>query len=125
MKDGLFIAKSKLANSMIDSSDGFDKSIRFICQESNVGCEIYFDKIPVSKSFKDFTYHFPLSTSRFVLFGGEEYELIFTVPNEKKSYFGNKYYEVGKITKDKRIVYIDKSGKKLNFSEKGYDHFKK
>ncbi|MFH1541306.1 MAG: thiamine-phosphate kinase [Elusimicrobiota bacterium] len=124
IKDGLFIAKSGFATSMIDSSDGFDKSIRFICQESNVGCEIYLDKIPVSNEFKKSitAYHLPTTTYR--LFGGEEHELIFTVPANKKSYFEKRFYEIGRITKNKNITYLDSNNKKIKLKDDGYDHFK-
>jgi len=125
IKEGLFIAKSGFATSMIDSSDGFDKSIRFICQESKVGCKIYFDKIPVCDEFKSFISNFQLPTSNLILFGGEEYELIFTVPPGKKSYFEKRFYEVGKITKNKKIIYLDSNNKKINLKDNGYDHFKK
>ncbi|PKM92875.1 MAG: thiamine-phosphate kinase [Elusimicrobia bacterium HGW-Elusimicrobia-4] len=131
IKEGLFIAKSDFATSMIDSSDGFNKSVRFICQESKVGCEIYFDKIPVSNQLKKFvtTYHLSQDKScdytTYCLFGGEEYELIFTVPPSKKAYFKKRFYEVGKITKNKKIVYLDSNSKKINLKDKGYDHFKK
>ncbi len=133
IKEGLFIAKSGFATSMIDSSDGFDKSVRFICQESKVGAEIYLNKIPVSGSLKKFvtTYHLshrdslPLPLTTYCLFGGEEYELLFTVPPGKKTYFEKKFYEVGKITKNKKIVYLDSNNKKVILKDKGYDHFKK
>jgi len=124
IKEGFFIAKSGFATSMIDSSDGFDKSVRFICQESKVGCKIYLDKIPVSDEFKSFASDFRLPTSDFILFGGEEYELIFTVPPGKKSYFEKRFYEVGKITKDKKIIYLNSNNKKVNLKNNGYDHFK-
>ena len=123
IKDGLLIAKSGFANSMIDSSDGFDKSVRFICKESNVGCEVHLDKIPISNALKDFVSRFPLPASPLILFGGEDYELIFTVPLEKKSYFEKKFYEVGRITKGKKIVYVDSNNKKINLLDNGYDHF--
>ena len=125
IKDGVFIAKSGFANSMIDSSDGFDKSIRLICEESGVGCEIRFDKIPVSSEFKSVSSSLKLPTSDLILFGGEEFELIFTVPFKKKSYFAGNFYEVGRITRGKDIVYVDKKGKRMNFGNGGYDHFKK
>ncbi|MEW6555773.1 MAG: thiamine-phosphate kinase [Elusimicrobiota bacterium] len=124
VKEGLFIAKSGFATAMIDSSDGFDKSVRFICQESKVGCEIYLDKIPVSTSLNAFTSHFTLHTSHFVLFGGEEYELLFTVSPSKKSYFCKRFYEVGKITKNRKIIYLDSNNKKISLQDNGYDHFK-
>lgn len=130
IKEGLFIANTKSANSMIDSSDGFDKSVRFICQESRVGCEIDLDKIPVSAEFKTFTSDFRLEftplkagTSDLILFGGEEYELIFTAPESKKHLFEKHFSPVGKITKNKTIVYTDSKGKRINIKNCGFDHF--
>ncbi|MBN1385097.1 MAG: thiamine-phosphate kinase [Elusimicrobia bacterium] len=125
IEEGLFIARSKLATSMIDSSDGLDSSIRFICQESNVGCEIYLDKIPVSKYLKVFSSRRSISAIQYALFGGEEYELLFTVPYNKKEFFEKKFHYIGKITKSKKIKYIDSNNKEINFKKYGYDHFKK
>jgi len=125
IKEGIFIAKSMLATSMIDSSDGFDKSIRLICEESKVGCEIYTNKIPVSSTLTKLCSLNNLSLNKFVLFGGEEYELLFTVPTNRKKFFEKRFYPVGKIIRKREIIYLDKNGKKLNLNNNGYDHFKK
>ncbi|HAM39595.1 MAG: thiamine-phosphate kinase [Elusimicrobia bacterium RIFOXYC2_FULL_34_12] len=125
IKEGLIIAKTKAATSMIDSSDGFDKSIRFICDESDVGCEIFVDKIPSSKVLKKLCTVYNLPLNAFTLFGGEEYELIFTVPASKRKIFEKKYSQIGRIIQKKEIIYLDNKNKKLVFSNGGYDHFKK
>ncbi|MDD5687782.1 MAG: thiamine-phosphate kinase [Elusimicrobia bacterium] len=125
IKEGLLIAGSKLATSMIDSSDGFNKSVQLICKESDVGCEIYLDKIPVSSALRKFVDHYHLPLTDYTLFGGEEYELIFTVSSDKRKFF-NKYFSyVGKITKNKNIRYVTSNNQDINFSKAGYDHFKK
>lgn len=125
IKEGILIAKSKLATSMIDSSDGFDTSMRLICRESNVGCEIFLDRIPVSKDLKVFAAGYRRSITDLILFGGEEYELLFTVPFNSRKLYEKRFHYVGKITKNKKVRYIDSAGREINFGKHGYDHFKK
>ncbi len=123
VKEGLFIAKTGLANSMIDSSDGFDKSVRIICEESGVGCEIRLDKIPVSKTFENFSSGNRIDKNEYILSGGEEYELIFTASTENSGVFNKRFYPVGKITAKKDIVYTGPEGAIRDIGSGGFDHF--
>ncbi len=99
---GRKIAKKRIATSMIDSSDGLVESIRQICQASRVGARIDFDNIPIAKG----------ASLKQALFGGEEYELVFTVPKSKAKKL--KYQVVGKIVKKGNG----------NLPKGGFKHFK-
>lgn len=66
--------------SMIDVSDGLASEILHICEASNVGCKLYEDKIPIDPMTYDTAREFGLDPTVCALSGGEDYELLFTVP---------------------------------------------
>lgn len=68
LEESKIIAKSKLATSMIDISDGLQSDIGHLCDKSDVGVMIYESQIPSPDGLD------------FALNGGEDYELLFTVP---------------------------------------------
>lgn len=65
--------------SMIDISDGLASEILHICTQSNVGCSLYEEKIPIDPQTFDRAREFNLDPTTCVLNGGEDYELLFTV----------------------------------------------
>ncbi len=65
--------------SMIDVSDGLSSEILHLCTQSNVGVELYEDKIPVDPLTYDTAMEFNLDPTLCVLSGGEDYELLFTI----------------------------------------------
>jgi thiamine-monophosphate kinase len=69
--------------SMIDVSDGLSSDIMHICEESKVGCQIYEEKIPVDYETHKMAEELNMNYSTFSLNGGEDYELLFTVPLDK------------------------------------------
>jgi thiamine-monophosphate kinase len=68
--------------SMIDISDGLSSEILHICKNSETGCCIYQDKIPVVLETEKMAQEFNLPGLTAALNGGEDYELLFTVPLE-------------------------------------------
>lgn len=66
--------------SMIDVSDGLASEILHICKSSNVGCKLYEEKIPIDPMTYDTARDFGLDPTVCALSGGEDYELLFTVP---------------------------------------------
>lgn len=66
--------------SMIDISDGLSSEIMHICSQSNVGCKIYEDKIPLDPQVISTCEEFDIDSTMVALSGGEDYELLFTVP---------------------------------------------
>jgi thiamine-monophosphate kinase len=67
---------------MIDISDGLSSELLHICKQSNAGCLIYEDKIPVSTEAYALAEIFGLSALTCALSGGEDYELLFTIRQE-------------------------------------------
>jgi thiamine-monophosphate kinase len=66
--------------SMIDVSDGLASEILHICNASNVGCKLYEDKIPLDPMTYETAREFGLDPTVCALNGGEDYELLFTIP---------------------------------------------
>lgn len=75
----LLSEKGILPTSMIDVSDGLASEILHICTQSDKGCKIYEDKIPIDQMTFDTAFEFGLDPTVCALSGGEDYELLFTV----------------------------------------------
>jgi thiamine-monophosphate kinase len=68
--------------SMMDISDGLSSELFHICDQSGVGCTIYEDKIPIDYETAMMAEEFNMNLVTAALNGGEDYELLFTVPLE-------------------------------------------
>jgi len=117
---------SNFVNAMEDVSDGLASEIMNICNESNVGAVIYKEKIPLSKNTITDAKKVKKNPYDYALFGGEDFELVFTIKKNKLKQLDKnkiKYHVVGKILpKNKGIYLLDKTKKKkLSY---GYDQFK-
>ncbi len=67
---------------MMDISDGLASEIKHICKQSNVGCTIYEDKIPIDQQAWDLARSFNMDPTMLALNGGEDYELLFTISQD-------------------------------------------
>lgn len=65
---------------MIDISDGLSSELLHICKASNVGCRVYEDKIPIDYQTALMAEEFHMNLVTAAMNGGEDYELLFTVP---------------------------------------------
>lgn len=77
-----FAEQSVTPTAMIDISDGLSSEILHICKQSNLGCILYEDKIPVFEEARQFAYKLELDPTACALSGGEDYELLFTIAQE-------------------------------------------
>ena len=68
--------------SMIDISDGLSSEIIHLCKQSEVGCNLYEDKIPLDQQVISTCEEFNMDSTTIALSGGEDYELLFTVSQE-------------------------------------------
>ena len=65
---------------MIDISDGLSSELMHICSQSHAGCRIYEDRLPIDYQTAVMAEEFNMNLSTCALNGGEDYELLFTVP---------------------------------------------
>jgi thiamine-monophosphate kinase len=76
-----FLAEEGIVpTSMIDISDGLSSELKHICKQSGVGCRIYEERIPVDYQTAVMAEQFNMNVTTVALSGGEDYELLFTVP---------------------------------------------
>ncbi len=129
LEEGRFLAVKRLATSMIDISDGLASDIRRICEESKVGANIFTKNIPISRELKSEIRN-PKSEINLALYGGEDYELLFTIKPENlrklKSLWKNMKTPItmiGEITK-MGINLVNADGKAIPLTKEGYNHFK-
>ncbi|MDE6337968.1 MAG: thiamine-phosphate kinase [Muribaculaceae bacterium] len=66
--------------SMMDVSDGLSSELLHICKDSDTGCRVYEDKIPIDYQTALMAEEFNMNLVTAAMNGGEDYELLFTVP---------------------------------------------
>lgn len=116
---------SKYANAMIDVSDGLASEVNHICEMSKVGAEVTKERIPVSKNTFKLAKKLEKDAYDFALHGGEDFELVFTIPKKKLEKIKIKcpITIVGRIANKRQGVKLVDRGKKIPLMG-GYDHFK-
>jgi len=113
---------------MIDISDGLASEILHIATSSDVGCNLYEDKIPVDPQTYATAREFNLDPTVCALSGGEDYELLFTIPQSDfpKVKANPDISIIGHITKKEAGVnLITKSGTSHPITAQGWDSFTK
>ncbi len=76
----MFADLGETPSSMIDISDGLASEIFHICKHSEVGVKLYEEKLPIDQQTYDTALEFDLNPTMCALNGGEDYELLFTLP---------------------------------------------
>ncbi|MDH4163353.1 MAG: thiamine-phosphate kinase [Nitrospirota bacterium] len=123
---GRMLAESGSVSAMIDVSDGLSSDLGHLCEESGVGAEITGDRIPLSRSLRRAT-GLRQNILDYALSGGEDYELLFTVPPRREKTipgFGIDATNIGVVTKGRSLRFIDDMGSVRLLQASGYDHFK-
>lgn len=112
---------------MIDISDGLASEILHICKGSKTGCNIYEDKIPVDTATAMIAENFNIQPVTAALNGGEDYELLFTVPladHDKISMIRGMTI-IGHITDEKEGAnLIARDGTAIPLRAQGWEHMR-
>ena len=109
---------------MIDVSDGLSSDLIHICQQSNVGCTIYEDKIPLDPTTITSAEEMKLDPIVCALNGGEDYELLFTISLDDydKIKDQKRVSVIGHITGDKESYqFVDKTEKMHQLTAQGWN----
>lgn len=117
--------KSIHPTSMIDISDGLSSELLHICKKSGVGCRIYEDKIPIDYQTAIMAEELNMNLVTAALNGGEDYELLFTIPlHLYEQVKNNEYFKViGHITKnDLGCAMITRDGNEVQLKAQGWNH---
>tara|TARA_B100000315_G_scaffold138699_1_gene127769 strand:- start:6433 stop:7431 length:999 start_codon:yes stop_codon:yes gene_type:complete len=130
--EGKILAEKIAVSAMIDLSDGLASDLKRICEESKCGARIYLNKIPLSHGLRRFKKSLNKNILDYALYGGEDYELLFTIKGKKIPQLQKGWRKmkipitnIGEIL-DKRhgIILVSHDGKEKTLSKRGYDHFK-
>lgn len=119
-------------NGMIDISDGLASECQHLAKESRVGIEIQEEKIPVLPVTQKVAEARGAEGTDLALFGGDDYELLFTAPERRSEKLvkavealGTKVTILGKVTRGKPgVVLIARSGERRKVTRAGFDHFR-
>jgi thiamine-monophosphate kinase len=117
---GAWLRERSLATAMIDLSDGLSVDLAHICDESRVAAIIDANKVPLGKG----------ADLQLALHGGEDYELLFTVPRRAKvpaRIAGIVVTEIGEIGSRRdyssAIAILEDNGKVRPLPQRGWEHF--
>ncbi len=113
-------------NSMIDISDGLSSELIHLSKSSGLGFKIYEEKLPISLEVTSTMNEFNLKPISAVLDGGEEYELLFSLPikiYEKLNLLDIDITPIGHFTKQKKNSFILKNNQEIDIKSQGWNHF--
>jgi thiamine-monophosphate kinase len=123
-----FFAKEEIIpTAMMDISDGLSSEILHICKQSNLGCVLYEEKIPVADEMKKAAFKFEIDPTACALSGGEDYELLFTLPQSEydKLVLNEQISVVGYMTDAEEGAHIiTKGGSKHTITSQGWNHLR-
>jgi len=138
---GRYLAAHRLASAAIDVSDGFARDLGRLCAASACAAIVREESLPLPRSGTLLT----SSTGRprqqtvrearldpleLALRGGEDYELIFTVPRPRagrlpRSIKGVALHQIGEIRRGRGLRLLLRSGSEVRLAPRGYDHFRR
>lgn len=113
--------------SMMDISDGLSSELLHICKQSKVGCRVYEDRIPIDYQTAVMAEEFNMNLTTAALNGGEDYELLFTVPLEMNDVFQNLpgIKVIGHITDESLgSCIITRDGQEIELKAQGWNSLK-
>lgn len=122
-----FFEKNEIMpTSMMDVSDGVSSEVMHLCKQSNLGCRIYEEKLPIHDESRRAAYKFGLDPTVCALNGGEDYELIFTLKQEdhEKITFNEEISVIGYMTDlEEGCKLLTKGGNTFNITAQGWNAF--
>ncbi len=111
---------------MMDVSDGLSSELLHICKQSNVGCRIYEDRIPIDYQTAVMAEELNMNLVTAAMNGGEDYELLFTVPltqHEKVEQMKTARL-IGRITKPELGAFmVTRDDNELHIRAQGWNAF--
>lgn len=120
-----------IASACIDISDGLIADLGHICQSSNVAATIYTEQLPIAADVRDIASDNGLN---WALFGGDDYQLCFTVSADKLDKV-EQLIDCGELTaskigtingaddSDSVVTVLDRDNNPVTVNKQGYDHF--
>jgi len=114
-----------IPTAMMDISDGLSSEILHISKNSGLGCVLYEDKIPIAREMRTAAFKFEIDPTACALSGGEDYELLFTIPqsDHDKIVANGEISVIGYMTEPEKGAHIiTKSGNRHEITAQGWSH---
>lgn len=110
--------------SMIDISDGLSSDVIHLCKQSKVGCMIFTERIPIDAASSMGAEELGLEPLTAALNGGEDYELLFTIPvaDHDKIKDNPSIKVIGHITDEASGYHLESSGQLIELKAQGWGH---
>jgi thiamine-monophosphate kinase len=130
---GQWLAQHRIATAMMDLSDGLSTDLPRLCAASAVGARIDLARLPVSHSRppkKTFRATATRDALDFALNGGDDYELLFTVPPVKARKLPSRIKgllitQIGEITRERKLLLMQPDGPPRPLKDRGWNPFAK
>jgi thiamine-monophosphate kinase len=130
---GQFLQQSKLCGALNDVSDGLASEAWEISEASGVGIDLIEDRIPIAEELMAYAIKAEKDPLNYILYGGEDYQLIGTMQAEhaidmqiKFKEAGLALYIIGYVNaEDTGVRLVQSSGYVVPIAKKGYNHFRK
>jgi len=122
-----FAQQNILPTSMMDISDGLSSETLHICNQSNLGCRLYEDKLPIIEETRNAAFKFGLDPTICALNGGEDYELIFTAKQDDydKLVLNNDISIIGYMADlEEGRKFLTKGGSSFDITAQGWNTLK-
>ena len=125
---GLVLGEEGLASAMIDISDGLSSDIHHLCKESGAGALIESARIPRNEHVTALCGRRALDPLMLALHGGEDFELLFTVPQNKLSLLPTKVdgvslTHIGEIREASQGILVAEGSRTWELKPEGWQHF--
>ncbi len=129
--EGQTLAHSK-ATAMMDVSDGLAKDLGRLCEASGVAAAVSLADVPVALSLKELADVLPdIDPLTLALEGGEDYELLATLPPDAVSSaasglaerFGTQLTDIGEVRQGRGLIGVRPDGTERILEPRGWDHF--
>jgi thiamine-monophosphate kinase len=130
---GTWLAACGLVSAAMDVSDGLSTDLARLCAASRVGAVVHSNALPLASDarLRSRSAESPrerASQLRRTLHGGEDYELLFTVPHARVSrlpanFHGIPLTRIGEIVRGRSVLLLDAAGRLAPLQPLGWDHF--
>ena len=129
-REGRLLGDMAIPSAMIDLSDGLAADLGHLTAQSGVGATLLHDAIPVSSALRRFAKRVGVDPARYALYGGEDYELLFSVSGKSVQKLEKLIRDgliqacrIGTITpKGEGLVMVGADGCPRRLRPSGYDH---
>ena len=127
---GDWLARHRVATSMMDVSDGLSTDLTRLCHASKVGARVFESRIPcVRVPGSPELASLKLNPLQMALHGGDDYELLFTVPPAKSAQLEKaprfrELTQIGEITGGRRTLLVNSAGGARPLGSQGWDPFR-